>query len=102
MASRPPKDKATRAIGPYIPPPYELADASALQALQRGDASTEQQQRALRWVIERAAGAYEFQYYPSDRDTAFALGRGFVGQQVVKLLKLNVSSLRRQSNVEDQ
>jgi hypothetical protein len=65
---------------------------------QRGDASAEQQQRALRWLIEQAAGTYEFAYYPSDRDTAFALGRGFVGQQVVKLLKLNLMSLRRLSN----
>lgn len=90
--------KATRADGPHIPPPYDLADAGAIQALQRGDASPDQQQRALRWVIERASGAYEFQFYPSDRETAFALGRGFVGQQIVKLLKLDLSSLRRQTN----
>lgn len=87
--------KATRADGPFIPPPYELADATAFQALQRGDADVHQQQRALKWLIEQAAGTYEFNYYPSERDTAFALGRAFVGQQVVKLLRLNLSSLRR-------
>jgi hypothetical protein len=91
MATKP----VTRAAGPHIPPPYELADASALQALQRGVATEDQQQRALKWVIEQAAGTYQFNYYPTDRDTAFALGRGFVGQQVVKLLKVNVSALRR-------
>jgi len=91
---------ATRAIGPHVPAPYELADASAIQALHRGDASADQQQRALKWLIERAAGAYEFQFYPSDRETAFALGRGFVGQQIVKLLKLDLSTLRRAENVE--
>jgi hypothetical protein len=89
--------KATRAQGPHIPPPYELADVSAVQALARGEATPEQQQRALRWVIERAAGAYEFNYYPTDRDTAFALGRSFVGQQLVKLTKLSMSDLKRQS-----
>lgn len=88
--------KATRAQGPHIPPPYGLPDASAIQALQRGDATPDQQQRALRWIIEQAAGAYEFQFYPSDRETAFALGRGFVGQQIVKLTKLNLSSLRKE------
>lgn len=90
---------ATRANGPHVPPPYEPADASAIQALQRGDASADQQQRALKWIIEQAAGTYEFQFYPSDRETAFALGRGMVGQQVVKLLKLNLMNLRR-SHVE--
>jgi len=67
-----------------------------MQALARGEANSDQQQRALKWLIEQAAGTYEFQFYPSDRDTSFALGRGFVGQQIVKLLKLNLSSLRRQ------
>jgi len=87
--------KPSRAVGPFIPPEYELAEASAFQALERGDADEFQQKRALRWLIERAAGTYEFQYYPSERDTAFALGRAFVGQQVVKLLRLNVGQLRK-------
>lgn len=89
------KKKPTRAVGPFIPPPYELADATAFQALQRGEAEPYQQQRALKWLIEKCAGTYEFQYYPSDRDTSFALGRAFVGQQVVKLLHLNTSQLRK-------
>lgn len=90
----------TRAQGPHIPPPYDVAVAGAVQALHRGDATPEQQQRALKWVIEIAAGAYEFQFYPTDRETAFALGRGFVGQQIVKLVHLNISSLRRLDHVE--
>ena len=86
---------ATRAAGPHIPAPYELADVSAIQALQRGDASEHQQQRALKWLIEKAAGTYEFNFYPTDRETAFALGREFVGQQVVKLLHLSMSELTK-------
>ena len=89
--------KNSRAIGPHIPPPYEVADVSAIQALSMGIASEDQQKRALKWIIERAAGTYEFNYYPSERDTAFALGRTFVGQQLVKLLKLSISDLTRQS-----
>ena len=80
--------KATRAQGPHIPPPYEVAHVSAVQALSRGEATEHQQQLLFRWLIEHASGAYEFNYYPSDRDTSFALGRAFVGQQVVKLTKL--------------
>jgi hypothetical protein len=70
-----------------------LADVSAMQALQNGTANDDQQRRALRWIIEKAAGTYDFSFYPGERETSFALGRVFVGQQVVKLMRLNVSEL---------
>ena len=95
----PPKKTPTRAIGPFIPPPYDLADASAFQALQRGEAEPFQQQRALKWIIEQASGTYEAHFYPTDRETAFSLGRCFVGQQIVKMLRVNVSTLRRAEDV---
>ena len=89
------KKKATRALGPHIPPDWEIADASAIQALVDGTAEPHQQKRAVQWIVERAAGTYEFNYYPSDRDTAFALGRSFVGQQIVKLMRINISAMAR-------
>lgn len=89
------KKPPTRAMGPQIPAQYDAASAGAIQALIAGTASSHQQQLAIRWIIEQAAGTYEFQYYPSERDTAFALGRAFVGQQVVKLSKINTMTLRR-------
>ncbi len=85
-----------------MPAAYELPDASAIQALQRGDATPEQQQRALKWIIENACGTYDMSYRPGEegrRDTDFAEGKRFVGSQIVKLLKLNLSLLRR-SNVD--
>lgn len=97
-----PAKVAALALRPDAPAPYEVAHVAAFQALQRGDATSHQQQLAVKWLIERAAGTYEHHYYPSDRDTAFALGRRFVGQQVVKLLALNLSTLRRESNHVDQ
>ena len=87
--------KATRAQGPHIPPPYTLADASAMQALEQGNASSEQQKRALKWLIETCSGTYEFNFYTTDRDTSFALGRTFVGQQTVKLLRINLAALQQ-------
>jgi hypothetical protein len=87
--------KASRAQGPHIPPDWEVADASAIQALVDGIAEPDQQKRALNWIIEKAAGTYEFNFYPSDRDTCFALGRAFVGQQIVKLMRINTSSMVR-------
>lgn len=91
---------ATRAQGPHIPPPYDVADVAAWQAIERGDATQHQQQRALKWLIEQAAGTYQMQYYDTDRATSFALGRAFVGQQIVKLLRLNASALRRPDDLQ--
>ena len=70
--------------------PYETADAYALKAVANGTANEEQQRRAMRWVIEAAAGTYELSYRPGDssRDTDFAEGRRFVGLQIVKLINM--------------
>lgn len=84
----------------WKPAGWDLADAGAIQALLRGDASKDQQQRALKWIVERASGAYDMSFRPGDssRDTDFAEGRRFVGLQIVKLMKMNLSELRRQEN----
>lgn len=87
--------KATLKDGPFIPAPYEQIHAAGLQALQRGDASAHQQQTVLKWLIEQCAGTYQFHFYPTERETSFALGRAFPGQQIVKLLHLDLSTLRR-------
>lgn len=83
----------------WKPAKYTDADVHAMQALAKGSASADQQKRALRWIIEDAAGTYDMHYRPGPegaRDTDFALGRCFVGQQVVKLMKLKVGLLRRE------
>jgi hypothetical protein len=69
--------------------------ASAFKALHAGEASGHQQQIALQWLVREACGKAHFPYHPSDRDTAFALGRQFVGDLVVGLFNADLSSLRR-------
>lgn len=95
-----PNDKTKEKIeahAPWLPPVYEPADVAAIQALARGNASMDQQKRALTWLIEKAAGTYEMSYRPGgaegERDTAFAEGRRFVGNQVVKMTKLKQGKL---------
>ena len=71
---------------PHVPPKYEAADCAAFIALARGEAAPEQQRRALDWIIREAAGTYDLSYRPdSERATAFAEGKRFVGLQIVKL-----------------
>lgn len=89
MAKRP-----APAHAPYLPVPYEDLDAYALRALAKGEANEWQQKRTLDWIIRQAADTYGLSYRPeSDRDTAFAEGRRFVGLQIVKLLNLPASVL---------
>ena len=80
---------------PYEPATYTDADVSAIQALQRGEATPEQQKRALDWVVNQAANTYDLEYRTESRDHAFCSGRRFVGLQVIKLLKLNLAALNR-------
>ena len=80
---------------PYTPAPYTDADVSAIQALQRGEATPEQQKRALEWIVNSAANTYDLEYRTEPRDHAFCSGRRFVGLQIVKMLKLSLAALNR-------
>ncbi|BBP51242.1 hypothetical protein PHLH3_08680 [Pseudomonas sp. St386] len=75
---------------------WELADVTALQAMERGDANADQQKRALAWIINKACWTYESTYSPvSEHDGTFAQGRRFAGLQIVKLLKINAAAISR-------
>lgn len=67
----------------------------ALKALAAGNANEGQQQRALNWIVYTLCGTYDQPYRPdSERDTVFACAKQFVGQQIVKQLKLTTSARR--------
>ena len=86
---------AKRMEGPaaFAHPAWELADASAMQAVARGDADAGQQQRVLNWIINSACGTYDLDYRPDQREHAFVSGRRFVGLEIVKMLKINTAAL---------
>lgn len=80
---------------PWKPPKWELADAGALQALERGDADEHAQRRALKFIVETVCATYDMSYRPdSPSDTAFAEGKRYVGLQIVKCIRMNLSKLR--------
>jgi hypothetical protein len=95
--------KALKALAtppPTEPAPVPLPVAAAIKALHAGEASGHQQQIALQWIVREAAGKARFPYHPSDRDTAFALGKLFVAEQIIGLFNADLSSLRRAENAE--
>jgi len=80
---------------PFRSADWELADASAIQACVRGQATPEQQQRAINWVVYSACLVDDIEYRTNDRDHAFASGRRFPALQLRKLLSINVGALRQ-------
>jgi len=85
--------------GAFKPPVYEAADVTAIQQLERGEANAEMQKRALNWIIMEVSKTYDMSYRPGDtHETAFHEGRRFVGNEIIKMLKLDPSKLRRKEN----
>lgn len=98
-------DEAIRSRGPWIPQAWQLADATAVQALLGGTGDAEQQQRVLRFIIENLCGTYDVSYRPGEdgrRDTDFAEGKRWVGLQLIKLSRLSVGELRRLEDAQKQ
>ena len=89
-----------KASAPWLPISYDgkKADVAALQAMRRGEANADQQVRALEFILETICDRNGMSYRPGglegDRDTAFAEGRRFVGNQIVKLTKLPLSTIK--------
>lgn len=78
-----------------MPVQTELPVAVALQALQRGEATPEQQKRALDAIINNFCLTYDLPYRRDHHETDFMCGRMFVGQQIVKHLKINTALLEK-------
>ena len=78
-----------------VPAHVSSNDATAIQALAAGNANDGQQKHALDWILKKACGLSEWPYRDSERETCIALGRQFVGQQIVGAMRINVSALRK-------
>lgn len=101
--SEAPKSSATRKRreeGPWVLPPpwlpadYEVADVVAVQSLHAGTANSDQQQRALKWIVREACGYADLGWHPLDAHNAsFAAGRRFAALQIEKLIHLDRSIL---------
>ena len=94
--------KKIEAPSAVTPTPWELADASAMQALVDGKATPEQQKRALNWIIYGACGTYDLDYRPDPREHAVVSGKRAVGLEIVKLLKINTGAFRKDKKNSEQ
>lgn len=82
---------------------WDLADATAVKAVYNGTADAGQQRRAMEWILKGACGVPDWPYVPGDADqTHIHLGRQFVGQQIMKLIQLNPSAVRRRESRADE
>lgn len=105
LKPKPPKKHVPRIPPVFAPGKWELADITALQALERGTATAEQQKRALRWIRKEACKEGDFLFRPGEdgrRDTDFALGREFPAKQIAKMLQLDPAVLKRRELNADE
>jgi hypothetical protein len=81
---------------PWRPADYEAADVTAIQLLERGECTPELQKRALNWIINHVCATYDQSYRGDPHDTAFAEGKRYCGNTIVKMLKLDPAQVRRE------
>ena len=70
------------------------AVSMAFKSLEAGSASPEQQKFVLDFLIKIGCRTYDTDWFPEERVSCFAAGRRFVGQQIVRMLNLNVGGLK--------
>jgi hypothetical protein len=66
----------------------------ALQAVYHGTANEGQQIMAISFIIDEFCGRGANQYYPSERDTTFALGKKFVGDLIAGALNAKTGKIQ--------
>ena len=81
-----------------MPVKYAKADVSALQAMRHGEANADQQVRAMQYIVETVCDRNGMSFRPGGlegaRETDFAEGRRFCGNQIVKLINLPLSKIK--------
>lgn len=91
---RPVEVNETPAVGPGF---LNKADAIAIKAMAQGEATADQQKRALEAIIYRIACSDDLSFraddHGGDRESAFAEGKRYVGLQLKKLIHTNLDIL---------
>lgn len=89
------KAKRIKLNGDLFDVQFSVADIHALQQVHRGEATPEQQKRLIAWILADVARVKELGYHPTDRDSAFASGRRFVGLKLAEFITTNLENLKK-------
>lgn len=66
----------------------------AIRQLEAGEADSDTQRVALSAILKKICRTYDMHFVPEcDRQTAFLEGRGFVGQTILKVMRLDPNEL---------
>ena len=69
-------------------------EVRAVKAMYAGEATPEQQRLALAVIVNKFSRAQDLLFVPDSHDqTAFLNGRGFVGMQILKMIKVPIGKL---------
>ncbi|MHB8816526.1 MAG: hypothetical protein ACYDAE_25135 [Steroidobacteraceae bacterium] len=95
--------KGAGKLEPWSVPDYDLVDAAAIQALYRGTATEDQQRHAFTYIVQHLCAFGDLEFRPPDMDphgraAAFAGGKRFIGQQLIKFAQLNLALLRKKDH----
>lgn len=93
-----PAARADDPNAPYMPWKWEdhIPATAAINAVGQGTATPEQQIMAFDAIINGICRYYDLSYRPdSERDTAFAEGKRFVGATLVKITKIDVNAINK-------
>ena len=97
--SIPLETKATFQRNPWKVKLYDAADVSAIKAVTAGTATPEQQQRAMQYIVVVLCATDDMSFRPGGedgrRDTDFAEGARFVGNQIKRLAQGPMSELMK-------
>lgn len=93
----------TKAVNPWDECDWEPADASAIQALFRGDASEVQQKRAINFIVTNVCALPYLGFdAKSERNTTYALGKQYVGHKIVQLSRIQVAKFTKDPKPTEQ
>lgn len=85
---------------PYAPAPYEAQHVSAVQLLEKGECPPHLQQEFLRWLVNDVCRTFDQSYRVDPCDTAFAEGRRFPGNTMLKMSQLDAGKIARSNQNE--
>ncbi len=79
------------------------AEANAFKKLYEGTAQAHQQQAALKFLVDSLCRPHDVLYIPGDPETtAFINGRAWVGQKILKYIKVPIGKLALQEDPQQQ